>query len=147
MNSNCHRLLSLCPLFHFCWKWGVRHSRHSPFPNFPPWGQQIKSILVSLPRKGWLGKEGVWLAAAHGPLVIPDASKPIFTFRKAQVNVSYSIFLFTCFVSLHSHIITQFRGFSARRAHLHFDHFEKITFENFSHVSSSLLSFTWWKII
>ena len=30
MNSNCHRLFSLCPLFHFCWKWGVRHS-----PTFP----------------------------------------------------------------------------------------------------------------
>ena len=37
MNSNCHRLFSLCPLFHFCGKWGVRHSRRSPFPNFPLW--------------------------------------------------------------------------------------------------------------
>ena len=30
MHSNCHRLFSLCPLFHFCRKWGVRHS-----PTFP----------------------------------------------------------------------------------------------------------------
>ena len=32
INSNCHRLFSLCHPFHFCWKWGVHHS-----PTFPYW--------------------------------------------------------------------------------------------------------------
>ena len=39
MNSNCHRLFSLCPLFHFCWKWGVRHSPSFAIPQLSPkWG-------------------------------------------------------------------------------------------------------------
>ena len=36
MNSNCHRLFLLCPLFHFCWKWGVRHSPSFAIPQLSP---------------------------------------------------------------------------------------------------------------
>ena len=36
MNSYCHRLFSLCPLFHFCWKWGVRHSPSFAIPQLSP---------------------------------------------------------------------------------------------------------------
>ena len=36
MNSNCHRLFSLCPLFHVCWKWGVRHSPSFAIPQLSP---------------------------------------------------------------------------------------------------------------
>ena len=45
INSNCHRLVSLCPLFHFCWKWGVHHSPCPPFPNFPLFSKTCKILF------------------------------------------------------------------------------------------------------
>ena len=47
MNSNCHSLFSLCPLFHFCWKWGVRHSLSFAIPQLSP---NVQLIFVYIQR-------------------------------------------------------------------------------------------------
>ena len=54
MNSDCHRLFSLCPLFHFYWKWGVRHSPSFVIPQLSPkwgwwvWGWGFKKAAIYL---------------------------------------------------------------------------------------------------
>ena len=61
MNSYCHRLFSLCPLFHFCWKWGVCHSPSFAIPQLSPmWRYQYLLDVMDNVEELYNQKIGFW---------------------------------------------------------------------------------------
>ena len=52
INSDCHRLISLCPPFHFCWKWGVRHSPSFAIPQLSPTCIRVSLFGITLVENG-----------------------------------------------------------------------------------------------